>query len=119
MRDGVEAEVEADCMDMGREDRRDPGEELEGYSAGISSTSIESIKSRLLLNRFAYRSVSTFSSIKNDKNPGRVGNAGLYGLSHREKGREGGKAGKVRDKREGRRRREKREGTEGTRAVVF
>lgn len=96
---------------MGREDGRDPGEEFVGYSAGMSSTSIESMKSRLLLNRFAYRSVSTFSSLKNDTNPGGVGNAGLYGLSQWEKGREGGKAGKVRDKREGRRR-QKQKGEE-------
>lgn len=55
-RDGVEAEVEADCIDMGREDMRDPGEETVGYSTGRSSTSIESIKSRLLLKRFAWMS---------------------------------------------------------------
>ena len=36
--EGVEAEAEADVMDMGRRDSGDPGR----YSAGTSSTSIES-----------------------------------------------------------------------------
>lgn len=53
-RDGVDADVEADMTDIGREGKRDPGEEIELRSTGRSSTSIESMKSRLLLNRFAW-----------------------------------------------------------------
>ena len=52
VREGVDADVEAEIMDVGR-DRRDPGENPVGLSTGMSSTSIESMKSRLLLKRLA------------------------------------------------------------------
>jgi len=51
-REGVEADVEADMTEVGR-DRREPEDEPVKSSTGMSSTSIESMKSRLLLKRLA------------------------------------------------------------------